>query len=166
MEIFFTEFNLLKSIISSVVVLILIFISERNPKLGGLLAGLPIGTGIVIYFYAIEQNIDFVIKGIPFGIAGLVSSLAFTIGFYLGGKMNSKTPIISTLFSSVFGILMFFLVSFSLIHLNINLSTSLFNFLIGLIISVLSFRNIKNNIEITPKKNTITTVLFRFWVVS
>jgi hypothetical protein len=71
----------LKITVSVAIVLALIFISEKSPRLGGLLAGLPIGTGIMIFFYGIGQEINFIIQGIPYGISGLASSLAFAVGY-------------------------------------------------------------------------------------
>jgi hypothetical protein len=85
---------ILKTVVSILAVLGLVYISEKNPKIGGLLAGLPLGTGIVIFFYGIEQGPHFVMQSIPYGISGLVSSLSFIIGFYKRGKYFIKQPVL------------------------------------------------------------------------
>jgi len=150
-----------KTIISIVVVLALIFVSERNPKLGGLLAGLPIGTGIMIFFYSIEQGTSFVVQGIPYGISGLVSSLSFTVGFYLGGKQFTNRPILHVTTAFLSGLLAFFVVGYVVSILKINLITSLIIFIAGTTLAILFFRHIPIDKKSIPKKLTLSTVLFR-----
>jgi hypothetical protein len=157
---------LLKTIVSIVTILGLIFISERNPKLGGLLAGLPIGAAIMIFFYNIEQGTDFVIQGIPYGISGLVSSLVFAIGFYLGGKYFANQRIIQVIVAYSSGLLAFFIFSYILSLFAINLITSLIIFVIGAILTLYFFKHISIDKKSIPKKLTISTILFRILFVA
>ncbi|MBT6121384.1 MFS transporter [bacterium] len=153
----------LKTIISIVAIYGLIFISERNPKLGGLLAGLPLGVGIMIFFYGIEQGIDFVILGIPYGVSGLVSMLAFTIGFYWGGKRFLDRPLLHVASATLFGLIAFFCVSYGISLVEVTLISSLVIFLGGFMFSVLFFKYIPidTNSIASPKKMTLLTGVFR-----
>jgi uncharacterized membrane protein (GlpM family) len=59
-----------KLIISILVVVILSEISKKiNPLLGGILSGLPLGTGLAVYFISYEKGIEFLIGGIPWAVA-------------------------------------------------------------------------------------------------
>ena len=78
---------LIKILCSVVLVLLLVYISELNPRLGGLISGLPTGTGVVIYFYSLERGNDFILSGIPYAMLGLLCSLCWSLGFYFGGKL-------------------------------------------------------------------------------
>lgn len=152
---------ILKTTISIAVVLVLIFISERSPKSGGLLAGLPIVTSIMIFFYGIEQGTNFVIQGIPYGISGLVSTLSFAIGFYLGGKYFINRPLIHVTTAFISGLFMFFAAGYLISLFNINLSISLIIFAIGTTLAIFFFKHIPIDKKLIPKKLTISTILFR-----
>jgi len=51
---------LLKIFVTVAVILLLVAVAEfANPRLAGILAGYPIGTAIVLYFYGFEHGVDF-----------------------------------------------------------------------------------------------------------
>lgn len=155
-----------KVFVSVIMVLGLVFVSERNPRLGGLLAGLPLGTGIMVFFYSIEQTMDFVLKGIPYGIAGLVSALAFGFGFYWGGMcfVHNRFFHVATAFMT--GILAFLGVG-ALIHwFPITLLNSILIFLVGLFLAIAFFRKISVPPGYTPQKLTLAMLAFRIGVVA
>lgn len=152
---------LAKILISITTVLGLVFISERvSPKWGGLLAGLPLGTGIFIFFYSIEQGIEFTRDGIPFGIASLAGSMALNMGFYLGAKI-SQQKFWHIFSASFFGIAAFFIVSFVISQFKISLLTGIILFLIATALSILFFRHVEEHKGHTPAKVTLELILFR-----
>lgn len=152
---------IIKILVSIFFVLGLVFVSERSPKIGGLLIGLPLGAGILIFFYGLEQSIDFVTQSIPYAIAGLISTLAFGVGFYLGGKFFLKKPILHVL-SALFGGLAGFLgIGFLLSLLKIDLFTGILIFLLGMVFAIIFFRHVPESKNAKPKKFTLSTLIFR-----
>lgn len=152
---------ILKTVVSILVVLGLVYISEKTPKIGGLLAGLPLGTGIVIFFYGIEQGPHFVMQSIPYGISGLVSSLSFIIGFYNGGKYFIKQPVLHVTSALLFSLIAFFSVSYFLSLFNITLIISLLIFIVGVVLATLYLNHIPINKKVTKPKPTLYTMSFR-----
>ena len=150
----------IKVFISVTVILTLIFISERNAKLGGILAGLPIGTGIMVFFYAIEQGNSFMLSGIPYAISGLSSTLAFSAGFYIGGEffINRFLKVLSSL---TFSLLCYFIVSYLISLVNITLPISLAIFALSALIANLFFSSIPSQNKTTVKKLSVWSVTFR-----
>jgi len=53
---------IIKRFISIAMVLGLFFVSEKSPKLGGLLSGLPLSVGIVMFFYAYQEGVAFSVQ--------------------------------------------------------------------------------------------------------
>ncbi|HRX16909.1 MAG TPA: MFS transporter [Spirochaetota bacterium] len=151
----------IKIIISVTVILALIYVSERNAKLGGIFAGLPIGTGIMVFFYAIEQGNNFMLASIPYAISGLSSTLAFTAGFYLGGKFFVNRPVIKILSSLICSMICYFLVSYMISLININLLKSLIIFSLSTLIANLFFSHIPAQKKIAVKKLTVCSISFR-----
>jgi len=156
-----------KILVSVIVVLGLVFISERNPRIGGLLVGLPLGTGIVVVFYAIEQDIEFVLNSVPYGIAGLAASLMFALCFYLGNEVSpvKSNNIAHTLFSSVCGIFGFFVAGEIISLLNLNILTSLLVFLVAYVFSRSVLKRVET-VKVEPKKSTIDKIVFRIVVIT
>lgn len=142
----------IKTIISVLVILGLIFISERNPKLGGLLIVLPIGTGIIVFFYGIEKGVYFVIQGVPYGIAGLVSSLYFAVDFFLGGKLFTQRKIVNIISSILTGLSLFFIVGYCISIFELSLIKSIIILLTGIIPAILLLSKIPDNKKNEPKK--------------
>lgn len=151
---------------SIIIVLALVFISERNPKLGGLLTGLPLGTGIMISFYSYEQGIDFVMKSIPYGISGMVSTIAFGIGFFLGGKNKFSKKIFKVLLSLTTGLTFYLFTSYILSFLKINLFLSIAIFSTGVFCAFTFYRKVSDSSNIIIKTNNFTNIIFRIIVTS
>ncbi len=151
----------IKTLVSIFVVIGIVFISERRPKIGGLLAGLPLGVGILMFFYAFEQSAAFAITGIPYAIAGLTSTLAFGIGFYLGGKLFLQNNTLHTATSMFFGILAFFISGFLISLAKINLTIGISIFLVGMILSLLFFTAVPESKKIKFQKYTFSVLVFR-----
>ncbi|MBN2436412.1 MAG: MFS transporter [Spirochaetes bacterium] len=151
----------IKIIISVTVILALIYISERNAKLGGIFAGLPIGTGIMVFFYSIEQGNNFMLASIPYAISGLSSTLAFTAGFYVGGKLFVNRPVIKILSSVICSLICYFSVSYLISLINITLLKSLVIFSASTFIASIFFSHIPVQKKIAVKKLTVWSIVFR-----
>lgn len=152
---------IIKAFISIFIVIGLVLISEKNPKIGGLLAGLPLGIGILMFFYALEQGTTFAIIGIPYAIAGLTGSLAFSIGFYIGGRLFLQNKMINTATSIFCAMLGFFISGFLISLINITLTMGIGIFLLGMILSLLLFTTVPENMEIEIQKYSFFTLVFR-----
>ena len=152
---------LIKVLISIIAISFLIFISERKPKIGGLLSGLPIGTGIITFFNAIEQGSKFVVDGLPYAILGLLSSLFFTIGFYIGGKFFMRISYVNTLIAFTFGISFFLIIGYSITFFQANILVSSMLFLIGVVGSAFFFKSIKENNGTTNRNRSYSSIVFR-----
>jgi hypothetical protein len=60
---------LIKLVLSVIIIVAIAEISKKiSPQIGGIISGLPLGTGLSIYFISYEQGVDFTIKGVPWGI--------------------------------------------------------------------------------------------------
>lgn len=155
------ELIFIKIFVSIFVVIGIVFISERNPKIGGLLVGLPLGVGIVMFFYALEQGTAFAITGIPYAIAGLTSSLAFSMSFYLGGKLFLQNRTCNIALSIFFGLSGFFMSGFLISLVNINLTKGIGIFLVGMILSLLFFTTVPESKKNKLRKHTFSALAFR-----
>lgn len=132
-------------------------ISERvNPLLSGILSGLPLGIGITVYFISLEKGISFVIKGIPWGIAGLAATIILCVA-YLWVSLKIRNRLLSIILASVSGIALFLLAGVFLAKLRLNLLISLAIFLVvffcgivfvnRLAINERNFAQTKNNLR-------------------
>ena len=152
---------LIKIILSVSIVLVLVYISEKSPKFGGLLAGLPLSVGIFVYFYAKQEGIPFLIHSIPYSIAGLSSNLIFTMGFYLGGKLFKNKRVLNTLSAFSIGAIVFLVSGYFITLFHFTLLTSLIFFLITMTISILFFIRTTTAINNLSAKNTSIAIAFR-----
>jgi len=110
---------IIKAIVVIVLVLSLTTIAEKlGTKISGILSGLPLGTFIVLLFYAIEHGVNYAQTASLYNIHGLFAALAFSIGYYISTFYNGKFEIIvSLLISFVFYICMAFVLSFITPHI-------------------------------------------------
>ncbi|NTZ17566.1 hypothetical protein EXW96_08300 [Paenibacillus sp. JMULE4] len=122
--------TIMKIVISVLIVFGLAGISKRaNPHLAGMISGIPLGTGLSIYFISLEQGIDFTIRGIPWGIAGLAAALVFCFVYLvISGSLalNWKGTVI--FLSSTGGIFAFLLSGYFIYSLEVNVASASFIF--------------------------------------
>jgi len=94
---------LIKIIISTLIVVLLAEISTRvNPVLGGIFSGLPLGAGLSVYFISYQEGIPFLVRGIPWGISALSSSILFCFFYLITGryfKLKNKNCLLSPKFA-------------------------------------------------------------------
>lgn len=81
--------TIVKIVLSLAIVIVLAEISKRtNPKLAGIIAGLPLGTGLSIYFVTLEQGTEFAVAGVPWGIASLAGALIFCLVYLVVSRIS------------------------------------------------------------------------------
>ncbi len=82
---------ILKIFIAAVIVIGLAELAERtSTKMAGLLAGLPVGSALVLFFYGLDFGAEFVDKVSPYNLLGLSASLSFVLMYYIGSTMSKK----------------------------------------------------------------------------
>lgn len=127
-----------KIFISIFIVFVLAEISKRaNPQIAGMVSGLPLGTGLSIYFISMEQGIDFTLSGIPWGIAGLAASLVFCLVYLLISRsiaMNSK--LVEIFLSSAAGMMAFVMIGSLIFLMEMNIALASFIFIFVFIINL------------------------------
>ncbi|MFK5980608.1 MAG: hypothetical protein QM488_17175 [Rhizobiaceae bacterium] len=98
-----------KIFISIFVVLGLSWVAEHvNPRIAGILSGMPLGGVLILFFVGIELGPQFAAESALYAIPSLVATICFAIGYYWGSLSNSRySPLIST----VTGIVCFFVVA-------------------------------------------------------
>ena len=156
----------IKILVAVFLVITLVFISERNSKLGGLIIGLPLGTGIMVFFYGLEQGVDFVVKAAPFGISGIVSTVFFGIGFYLGGKTFKNSAFFNAFVAYFVGLAFYLLSSFFLFYINkniieINLFIALIMIALSLVVSSIFYSNVIVKKRTNIRKFKFPVLIFR-----
>ncbi|MBP1155100.1 MULTISPECIES: hypothetical protein [unclassified Paenibacillus] len=132
--------TIIKIVISVVIVFVLAEISKRvNPQIAGMISGIPLGTGLSIYFITMEQGMDFTLSGIPWGIAGLAAALIFCLVYLLISRtLTFNSKLIEILISSAAGIIAFVMIGslIFLMDIDVALASSIFIlvFIINLIL--------------------------------
>ena len=157
---------LIKALVSVCAVTGIVFIAERNPRIGGLLTGLPLGAGIVLFFYAFEQGPHFVVDSIPYGIAGLSATLAFAAGFFLGGRLFPHHRLLHPTAAAACGLAAFFLMGFFISRLRIDLPTAIVLVVAGMLLSLLLFTTVAAKKVVTREKFTFPVLIFRLLFVT
>jgi len=141
---------MLKIFIAAIIVIGLAEIAERSSsKVAGLLAGLPIGSALVLFFYALDFGPNFVEQVTPYNLLGLSASLSFVTFYYLGSKISQKYSII---FGVTFGLLAYTIFAYLLSLLTV--SNSLIPSIILIVIIVITHHYFKNIPEVESSKKS------------
>ena len=145
----------IKLVLSIIIIVGIAEISKRiSPQMGGIISGLPLGTGLSIYFISYEQGVDFTIKGIPWGIAGLSASILFCVIYILVSRMDrSNNRILLIAKSSFISMVSFFIFGYFIFLLKVNLLQA------SLLFATVFFINlfIINKLIKTPEKTSKST---------
>ena len=103
---------ILKILIAAVIVIGLAELAERtSPKIAGLLAGLPVGSALVLFFYGLDFGPNFVEQVTPYNLLGLSASLSFVLAYYLGSRLSEKHSLLGGV---SLGLTAYFIVAYSL----------------------------------------------------
>ena len=155
---------LIKIIISTIIVVLLAEISTRvNPVLGGIFSGLPLGAGLSVYFISYQEGIPFLVRGIPWGISALSSSILFCFFYLVTGRyFKLKNNLISITASSFMGFISFFISGYLIYKSDFNLLSAAMIFFIIFFMNIFILKKIKvNKIISKNNKNSIIKLLIR-----
>lgn len=155
---------LTKILISIVIVVLLAEISTRvNPVLGGIFSGLPLGAGLSVYFISYQEGIPFLVRGIPWGISALSSSILFCFFYLVTGRyFHPKNNLISIAASSFMGFITFFISGYLIYKLDFNLLSAAMIFFIIFFMNIFILKKIKiDKIMKKNNKNSIIKLLIR-----
>ena len=93
-----------KFIITSFVVISLSFIAEYvSPKWAGIISGFPTGTAIILYFYALENGLEFAGRSAIYNMVGLIAMQIFIFCYYLSSFITKKYKIILSICCGIIG---------------------------------------------------------------
>ncbi|ADN74637.1 conserved hypothetical protein [Ferrimonas balearica DSM 9799] len=98
----------LAKILAAVIAVVgLAWLAERvGPRWAGVLSGFPLGTAIVLLFYALEQGPGFAAQAAPYGLLGLAATTGFALTFTLSAARfgrRSLWPVLLAL-AALFGL--------------------------------------------------------------
>lgn len=147
---------LVKLLLSILIVTLLAEVSKRiSPHLAGILSGLPLGIGLAVYFIAYEQGLDFMLEGIPWGIAGLASALVCCLVYLLIARWSERFGTILSITLSIMGSMVAFLIVGMLIfQVNINLLNGTAIFVIAFVLNILCMKKIVGLPPRIPKSSS------------
>ena len=148
-----------KILVSVLVVLVLSWIAENvNPRISGILSGMPLGAVLVLYFVGRELGPEFATSSSLYAIASITGSIAFALGYYYASRLKIQY---SPLISSVCGLICFFVVAALLNWIRFDLVAAIGLTLTTLIIVAYAYhRGEANKIQIKVKM-TFQRLLFR-----
>lgn len=155
---------LIKALISILVVIGLAEISKRvNPVLGGILNGLPLATGLSVYFLAFEKGTAYILPGIPWGIASLGGSLSFCLAYRaIGATVRSVHRVAAIALSSLGGMVAFGVVGLVLRQLPLSLLTASSIFMALYVANLVVFtRRVSSEASRTEGKSSFRQLVFR-----
>ena len=134
---------LAKIVVSVCLVLGLSWVAEKvNPRIAGILSGMPLGAVLVLFFVGLDLGPEFATKSALYAIPSITSTIAFSIGYYFTSRLNTK---FAPLFSSVVGIICYLTIALILNEIDFNLSSGIIITLITLIIVGYAFRSQESN---------------------
>jgi uncharacterized membrane protein (GlpM family) len=150
---------LAKIVVSVCLVLGLSWVAEKvNPRIAGILSGMPLGAVLVLFFVGLKLGPEFATKSALYAIPSITSTIAFSIGYYFTSRLNTK---FAPLFSSVVGIICYLTIALILNEIDFNLSSGIIITLITLIIVGYAFRSQESNKIQKKIKMTFPRLLFR-----
>jgi hypothetical protein len=140
MTIFFIKF-----FITVFAVILIAEVAKRiNPNIAGILMGLPLGAAISVYFFDYEQGTDFVLAAIPWGIAGLSSTVVFALAYLCAGRLCAHWRPAAQIAASSAASLLAWAVFVILLHfVRMSLAVAVAIFAAAIILNMLILRKIR-----------------------
>lgn|GEM_PF-1770554 len=160
---------IIKITVSIITVAALAEVSKKiNPIIGGVFNGLPLGSGLSVYFITLENGSDFIIKSIPYGITALASSILFCLTYFIIGRLFDKiNNYLSIAFSFIISLCIFSVTGFIIQSIKITLLLSIIIFIASYIINIFIIKLLFKNIEITNNtQSSLYIILLRGIIVS
>jgi hypothetical protein len=155
---------LIKFFITVFAVIIISEVAKRiNPNIAGILMGLPLGAAISVYFFDYEQGTDFVLAALPWGIAGLSSTLVFALAYLCMGRLCARRGLVTQIAASVAASLAAWAVFAVLLHfVPMGLAAAIAIFAASIILNILILRKIQRPAEkATDKASSPGIILLR-----
>ncbi|WP_228197949.1 DUF3147 family protein [Poseidonibacter antarcticus] len=138
------------------------YIAEKlNPKISGILAGLPVGSSITLLFFALENGVDYVTKVALYNIHGLFAALAFSIGYYISTFYKGKFEVFLSL---IISFLSYLIIAFILAYVPPHIIFTPLIVISLMIIATIYFSK-KENFSIDKKiKTSVSDIFFRIFL--
>ena len=150
---------LAKVIVSVCLVLGLSWVAEKvNPRVAGILSGMPLGAVLVLFFVGMDLGPEFATKSALYAIPSITSTVAFSIGYYFTSQLEIR---FSQLLCSIIGIIFYLVIALILNAINFNLASGISLSLITLIVVGYVFRSHDFNKIQKKVKMTLPRLLFR-----
>ncbi len=148
-----------KILVSVLVVLALSWVAENvNPRISGILSGMPLGAVLVLFFVGRELGPEFAAATTLYAIASITASIAFALGYFYASRLKIRY---SPLISSVCGLISFFVVAAFLNWIRLDLIAAIGLTLTTLIIVAYAYHTSEVNKVQIKVKMTFMRLLFR-----
>jgi uncharacterized membrane protein (GlpM family) len=148
---------ILKLLVAIGVVVGLSIITEKfSPKLAGLIAGLPTGSAITLFFIGLENGANFASDTAIYNMEGIVAMLSVLFIYYKASTMFKRHRLVLSALCSVAG---YFVVIYLLHFLVLGLLGAVLLSLAAILAFTYLFREIKST-TITDKIDLSAKVLF------
>jgi len=152
-----------KIIVSVGVILLLSYIAEgAGSRWAGIISGLPTGSAIILYFYALENGGLFAETSALYNISGLAAMQSFIFGYYISDKFFNHPQILGSTF---IGLLFYFLAAIVISYIHITLFSAFLIGSISLFVFIKLFKT-TNVIKIENKKPTTFTLMLMRAIIS
>jgi uncharacterized membrane protein (GlpM family) len=100
----FSWLLLYKFCLSAGVVVLLSFVAEKiSPRWAGVLSGFPTGTAITLYFYGLENGLEFAGRSAIYNMVGLVAMQMCIYCYFLAGKAYTKLSLATAVCGAILG---------------------------------------------------------------
>ena len=150
---------LLKLIVAVAVVITLTIITERvSPKLAGILAGIPTGSVITLFFIGLDNGTAFASKSATYNMMGLVAMQSILFFYYISSLRFKKHGLLFAAICSVAG---YFLVAYALRLFAFDLWMAILLPLISIPVFTYLFKQIDNTRIENPAHVTPTVLAVR-----
>ncbi len=150
---------LAKILVSVLLVLGLSWIAEHvNPRVAGILSGMPLGAVLITFFVGLELGPEFSTTSALYAIPSIISTIAFALGYYFTSRIESR---LSPLLCSVAGLICYFLVASGLYTITFDLLLGVVCSLTCLIIFAYAFHSREQNKVQEKPQMTPMRLMFR-----
>lgn len=155
---------LIKIGVTIIFVLMLSLLAEfLSPKISGIFSGIPTGTAIILFFYALELGPDFAAESSVFNLAGMISLHVFILIYYLVSRsLNGKSIILS----SIAAMLGYFFAIALIKQFSFNIFSAALFSIASLILFSYLFRKIPDAKILARKKLSFSVLLSRALIAS
>ncbi|NQW00543.1 MAG: hypothetical protein HQ483_12645 [Rhodospirillales bacterium] len=150
---------LVKICVSVLLVLGLSWIAEHvNPRIAGILSGMPLGAVLILFFVGAELGPEFAATSALYAIPSITATIGFALGYYFFSRTASR---FSPLFSTLAGLVCYFLVAGGLTTITFDLLLGVSISLTALLVFAYSFHSRATDKIQTRPQMTFARLMFR-----